>query len=138
MRAFLFFALCLIVGNLEAVWGQCPDKDSIWKSVTSIRKSSSSDKTSDLKTLLNYNQQIENCRQAVDSVYTFLLLSIGVTYYRLADYNNAIRYTRLALSYIQANVENPEINKTYLIRYYYYLSIYYDSLNLVTQKNEAI
>ena len=138
MRAFSFFAFCLIIGNSELVWGQCPDKDSIWKSIATIRKSSSPDKIGELKTLLTHNQQIENCRQGVDSVYTFLLLSIGVTYYRLADYNNAIRYTRRALNYIETNVENPAINKTYLTRYYYYLSIYYDSLNLVSQKNEAI
>ena len=104
----------------------------------SIRQSDSEDKTGQLKTLLQYDEEIKNCPRPVDSVTTFLLLSIGVTYYRIADYNNAIQYTRRALNIIHAHAENPAINKTGLARYYYYLSIYYDSLKLVTQQSEAI
>ena len=138
MRAFSFILFCLFIAHAQPVSGQCPDRDSMWKRIVSIRKSSSADKTGGLKSLLQYDREIKNCPYAVDSVYTFLLLSIGVTYYKLADYNNAIRYTRRALNIIHANADNPAINKTYLTRYYYYLSIYYDSLKLVTLKNEAI
>jgi len=81
---------------------------------------------------------MKNCPQHIDSVYTFLLLSIGITYYRLADYIHAIQYTRQAVDIIHANAYNPSINKTYLTKYYYYLSIYYDSLKLVSKKSEAI
>jgi CHAT domain-containing protein/tetratricopeptide (TPR) repeat protein len=81
---------------------------------------------------------MRECPPNMDSVYTFLLLSIGVTYYRLADFVNAIQFTRQALKIIQANADHPAINRTFLNRYYYYLSIYYDSLKMPSQKNEAI
>ncbi len=130
--------ICLCFLLAEYVSGQCPDRDSVWNRTLSIRNSTSTNYKDKLKELLLYEDQIRRCPNPVDSVYTFLLLSIGVLYYRTADYNQAVQYTKQALEIIQSNADNPGIKKSYLIQYYFYLSIYYDSLNLASRQNEAV
>ena len=51
---------------------------------------------------------------------------------------HAVRYTREALDLIQANADNPAINTKILAKYYYYLSIYYDSLKMPVERYTAI
>jgi CHAT domain-containing protein/tetratricopeptide (TPR) repeat protein len=138
MRAVIITAVFLTILYTESLSGQCPAGDSLWKRISSIRTSPSLSKSEQLNQLLRLDQQIKNCPPQIDSAHTFLQLSIGVICFKEADYVHAIQYTTQALKIIEKNRDNPAINKTDLIRYYYYLSIYYDSLKLLSKKNEAI
>jgi CHAT domain-containing protein len=91
-----------------------------------------------LKELLKCQEQVENCPDNTDSVYTVLLSRIGIEYYMRADFVKAIEYTRQALDIVRTNIAEPTTDKVQLPELYYYLSIYYDSLNLIAQKNDAI
>ncbi len=71
-------------------------------------------------------------------VYSYLQMRIGVKYFLLTDYLQAVRYITKAVKVVKDNPANPRISQRYLVKYYYYLSICYDSLKLATQKNEAI
>ncbi len=136
MRFFLLILFSSII--YSSLFGQCPGRDTLLKRIINLRNSSTINKSEQLEGLLQYDKRVKKCLGTNDSVYTFLLLSIGVSYYKLADYVHAIRYTKQAINIIHANAFNPAIIKGNLIKYYYYLSIYYDSLKLVSQKNEAI
>ena len=129
---------CFTLLGAESLSGQCPERDSLLKRISGIRKSFVLNNTEKLTQLIRLDLEIKNCPPGIDSVYTFLQQSIGIAYYRLADYTHAIQFTKHALNIIQKNRDNPALNKTELIKDYYYLSIYYDSLKLVSQKNEAI
>jgi hypothetical protein len=130
--------VCFFLLGAESLFSQCPDRDSLWKQIFMIRNSSVLNKTEQLTRLTKLDQQVKDCPMRMDSTYTYLQLSIGVVFYRLADYTHAIQVTKKALNIIQKNRESPWINKTDLFKYYYYLSIYYDSIKLESQKNEAI
>src|SRR5664279_1402048 len=138
MRGFIMILLCAILFNSEYLMGQCPERDTLWNRIISIRSSKTKNYADKLKSLLIYDQQIKACPQHIDSVYTYLLLSIGVLCYRTADYNQAVFYTNQALQIIQANASSPSISTKVLAQYYFYLSIYYDSLKMSSKKNEAI
>ncbi len=138
MRGLSFILLYLIFISAESLSGQCPNRDSVLKRIELLHNSTSISYSNQLKELLGYESRMKDCPVYIDSFYTFLLLNIGVTYYRLSDYVHAIQYTRQSLDIIQANARNPSMNKTILNKYYYYLSIYYDSLKMPSRKNEAI
>jgi CHAT domain-containing protein len=138
MRVSSVILLMLIFFDSKSLSGQCPDRDSLYKRVVLLRSTTTIRYPDQLKELLHYEKQYKYCANVVDSVYTFLILSIGVTYYRMGDYEHAVQYTNQALTIIQAYSTYKAINRGYLNRYYYYLSIYYDSLKMPSRKNEAI
>ena len=138
MRGFTGVLFFLLIFHFESLSGQCPDRDSLWKNIKALRYSASGNYDERLKKLLQDEKQVKACPYNIDSVYTFLLLSIGVLYYKTGEFHQAVQFTKEALQIIHANADNPGINKTYLPEYYFYLSIYYDSLKLPSKKNEAI
>ncbi|HMH34907.1 MAG TPA: CHAT domain-containing protein, partial [Puia sp.] len=129
---FLFFA--------HAVYAQpfpCPQKDSLWNRIAYLPHSAMSMKDQ-LDELLQYEKYSKACFFDKDSLYTFLQVNISIDYFRMGDFVPAIQYVRKAINQVYANFDRPEINKKGLAKIYYYLSIYYDSLKLISQKNEAI
>jgi CHAT domain-containing protein/tetratricopeptide (TPR) repeat protein len=138
MRGYSIILFCLVFITSKSLSGQCPNRDSVLKRIELLHNSTSINYNDQLKELLGYESRMKNCPQYIDSVYTFLLLNIGVTYYKLSDFVHAIQYTRQALNIIQENTRDGSMNKTILNKYYYYLSIYYDSLKMPSRKNEAI
>ncbi len=137
MRILILILCCFLIIDSYSLVGQCPARDTLLKRLAFFRNSPSYNKTNQLNELLGYDIKSKNCSYRNDSVYTFLLASIGVTYFLLGDYIDAIQYTKKALNTIYAYADNPAINKFYLGKYYYYLSVFYDSLKQVNKKNEA-
>src|SRR6266487_2266658 len=136
MRAVVILA-CFFVLNCETSFGQCITRDSLWNKVNFIRYAPRN-RIDKLKEYFKCQAQVKNCPGNTDSVYTLLLNSIGVEYYRRADFIRAVEYTKQALDIVRTNISEPRTDKVQLPKFYYYLSIYYDSLHLVAQKNEAI
>jgi len=61
-----------------------------------------------------------------------------VVYSATADYIRAIEYTKKSIDIIRANEGKPYINFSHIVRCYYNLQSYYDSLRQVGLKMEAI
>lgn len=91
-----------------------------------------------LKELLGYESAIKKCAGQNDSTHAFLLQRIGAAYYKQSDYVHAVQFTRQAINLVVANGHNPSVNANHLIRYYYALSVFYDSLNRVADEMKAI
>jgi len=137
MRVLVVSLACLLVANPESSFTQCITRDSLWKKVNSVRYSPPN-KIDKLKEFLKCKEEVKNCPGNTDSVYTLLLNSIGLEYYRRGDYMRAVEYTRQAVNIVKANISSAAAGRFHLGRFYYFLSVYYDSLQLIAQRNEAI
>ena len=126
----------LIACSLTAL-GQCPARDSVLRKMRAATQVSVPIKDQ-LSGLMQQEKKLADCSTTVDSVYTWLVMQIGLLYFNLSDYEQAIKYTRKAVAIIQDNRQNPRIEKKQLIRSFYNLSIYYDSLRMTSQRNEFI
>ena len=136
MRVLIFSLAFLFVVD-DVSFGQCITRDSLRDRVNFIRYAPR-DKMDKLKELFKCQEQAKNCPENGDSVYTLLLKSIGLEYYRRKDYIKAVEYTRQALDVVKKNISEPTTQKIQLPKFYYYLSVYYDSLRLIARKNDAI
>lgn len=136
MRVLIFSLACLFVVD-DVSFGQCITRDSLWKRVNFIRYAPR-DKMDKIKEFFKCKEDVKDCSENRDSVYTLLLNSIGVEYFKRGDYRNAIEYTKRALDIVKTNISEPATDKVQLPKFYYYLSFSYDSLHLVAQKNAAI
>jgi tetratricopeptide (TPR) repeat protein len=136
MRAFVFLVVVNVIcpGTL---FSQCLPRDSLQARINLIRNTPS-DKMDRLKAMLECKELVKNCPKNTDSLYTTLLLYIGAQYYHRGDYIRAIEYTKRAIAIVRANMDDPATDKISLAKYYHHLSIYYDSLQLFPQKNEAV
>ena len=138
MRVFTLTLWVFIFILIKSASGQCPDRDSVLNKVVPVNYPTTVNYSEELQQLLEFEKKFGNCPSRVDSAYTYLLLRIGVMYYKLADYNQAVGYTLRALEMIQQNAGNPAINTSSLVKYYFYLSIYYDSLKMPVERHMAI
>jgi tetratricopeptide (TPR) repeat protein len=118
----------------ETVLAQCPEKDFLLKKLTSLQKEKTSSKAG-LNELLKYEKNMKNCFDKNDSIHVFLIYGIADAYGRMGEYQQAIQFSRYAIDICKSNYYQ---NKKFLARTYFNLHIFYDSLNLTSQKNEAI
>jgi CHAT domain-containing protein len=134
------YLLCLLSGLIfyGAISGQCPDGGVLWKRIIFLKDSTHIPAKEQLAELLPYAGRMESCPYRYDSTHALLLQRIGALYYRLADYTLAIRFTRQAISIINAGKGKPYINPKALGKSYTNLKIYYDSLHEVKLKMESI
>ena len=115
-------------------FGQCPDRDSLWKKLVFLRDSSTLSSSEKLKELLYYKDLIKSCAYRFDSTHALLLQRIGATYFYETDYLKAAQYMQQSINMINTNADKPSINIKHNIRNYYSLGWICDSLNNVTQK----
>jgi len=132
----VFLALLNVICQ-GTLFSQCLSRDSLQARINLIRNSTSN-KMDKLKAMLECREEVKNCPKNTDSLYTILLLGIGAQYYRRADYIKAIDYTKQAIAIVRANINDPATDKINLAKYYHHLAVYYDSLELVPQRNDAI
>ncbi|HEX4374917.1 MAG TPA: hypothetical protein VHZ50_16550, partial [Puia sp.] len=138
-----FFKKKLLVGFVVLIFNsfsssaQCLEKDTLWNRLIFLR-SSSVPYTDQLKELLQYESHIEDCSYKNDSTHAFLLQRIGSTFYMLGDYYNAIKFTKQSIHIITYNIGKPFVNPKHLVRYYYGLSLFYDSLGNSVERMNAL
>jgi len=118
--------------------GQCPDRDSLWKRLNFLRETKQLSLDEKLKELLHDDTLLVRCSYKKDSVYSFLLMRIGMIYYLRSDFLRAINYIQKAIDFNSANTTNGSVNHKENISNYFYLSIVYDSLNNVPKKIKAL
>ena len=130
----LLICTLVLMGIVSTASGQCPNGDSLLKRIRVIQNK---DTVEQIKELLSYEKKLANYSCSQDSFYTTLLLRISTLYYMVFDFANAIQYSKRAIQIINSNINSPAIRKNDIVRCYYYLTIFYDSLNLAQLKSKA-
>jgi CHAT domain-containing protein/tetratricopeptide (TPR) repeat protein len=120
------------------LFGQCPDKDSLWKKLNSFKDTSASLHIKFLNELLNDELVISNCPYRIDSTHAILLQKISRLYFRQGNYFKAVQFCRQSIDLIATNFSNPSVNPKYLIQNYYFLSVFYDSLNKISERMKSL
>ena len=91
----------------------------------------------ELKALLSLEEAEAHCPLRNDSSHAFLLRRIGVIYNGQADYLKAVEYFKSSIAMIMTHADQPAVNVKDLVTNYYWLSVFYDSLNNVSRRMKA-
>lgn len=121
--------LLLTVGLASA---QCPDRPSILQRMQ-ILKASDIPLSEQKKELLIALDSIRNCKIGVDTVQVQILQRMGAVSYLVSDFTDAVHFTTRSIDLLKSL--RPEYrDMALLIKMYYFLSIFYDSLQLTGRK----
>jgi CHAT domain-containing protein len=123
---------------LSTTKAQCPDKKLLYDRLDFLDYKSNLSAKKQLEELLPYLASIGDCPYRNDSAHVRLLRKIAREYAVLGDHSKAVAYDQEALRIIQANINKPNIKPTDLVNIYYFLSIFYDSLNDINNKQAAL
>jgi CHAT domain-containing protein len=126
----LFFSLSLCA--------QCIGSDSLWRKLKAISYSQSLSSKEKLQILFAEKARIENCPGREDSSHAYLLRRIGELYFLQGDFLSAAQYYQQSIDLMTRNAGKPSINSKHLIKSYYWLSAFYDSLNMTAEKLSAL
>ena len=138
MWSKIIILILLWTASASNLHGQCIGRDSLWNRLLLLWYSAPFPPDEQLKELLSYEKTVNRCPYQNDSIHALLLFRIGATYYRQADYLKAVQYTKESINMIMTNVTNPSINPKHVIKYYFSLSVMYDSLSQVTDQMKAL
>ena len=117
---------------------QCPDQEVLWQRIIYLKNISKPPAKEQLAELLPKLDSMNNCANRQDSVHGLLFRRIGTLYFEQTDYVKALQYYRQFVGVIEANIGKPSVNPKELVRGYYWLSVIYDSLNMITEKWNAL
>lgn len=121
-----------------SIRAQCPEKEVLYEKISYLRDSSKLPIKEKLTEALGYLNIINNCPYRNDSTHASFLRFIGYLCATQSDYFTAIQYYRESINIINSNTGKPSINPAHLIRSYFWLFAYYDSLNNVQEKMKAV
>jgi CHAT domain-containing protein len=136
MRRAVIILICFILFK-NSLPGQCLDSKTLRDRIIFLANSKTITPANQLKELLNFETSQKSCPNKDDSSYTFLLSRIGSTYSSMGEYLKAVEYCRRSIRMISENAVNPSIKIRDIIDRYYWLSVYYESLNNVSGKMQA-
>src|SRR4030095_3925135 len=118
--------------------GQCPDKETLWKRLDFLVNSSTISTKDQLAELLPIEATMSHCPYKNDSTHAFLLRRIGANYFLQGDYLNAVQYYRESIKIVTENANGGRVNPRALVSSYYFLSVFYASLNNVLEEMRAL
>jgi len=131
--------LCCCSIAVHAVSAQCVSSDSLWKRLVFLKDQGAAVSTIDqLLELQRYEAVLSKCAYNADSAGAFLLFRIGAMNYKLGDYLKAIAFTERSIEIITSAKSGIAVNARHLISTYYYLSVFYGSLNSISGKMKAL
>ena len=130
--------LIILVLFTFATRGQCPEKKLFTERILAIHTSSKLSPKEQISALQKYVDTIKSCPYKDDSTHAYLLRMIGSKYAKLGDFFTAVQYFRESVKMIISNSGKPFINQQHLVRSYFWLFNYYDSLNNVSEKMKAV
>jgi len=122
----------------SALPAQCPDAKYLSKRIDYFDKKTNLPAKTVLAELLPYQAIINDCPNKNDSTHILLLRVIAREYSRMGDHLKAVEYEHEAIAIINSNLDKPSIKPVDLVNIYYFLSIFYDSLNNPREKRAAI
>ena len=119
--------------------GQCPERAALWKRIIYLKDSATKIPPQvKLNELLQNESALQLCHYTNDSVFAFLLEQIASSYFQMGEFVKAVEYEKRSIRAVRENADKPSVNRTRLVRSYYRLSDFYDTLNLETEKIKAI
>ena len=128
---FQIFIFSIALLAAPHVCGQCPESHWLWNRLIFLRDSSSRHKLSYqeiLKELLAHEKEISTCDPSYDSTRVLLYQRIGVTYYRLKNYEAATQYGKNSILLFNRLPNPMKGEPKFLTNSYYLLSVIYDSV----------
>lgn len=131
----------LLIGSLLlVVWlkGQCPDRDSLWRQINSLKDYPPDPPQETRKQLLQLEKKIAPCPYWNDSTHVLLLRAIANTYSKEGNFLDVIRYLNQAAALIKRTPNNPAMNERELVRIYYYIALSYRGVNNVPERMKAL
>lgn len=131
-----FLTWCLLL--VQWLHGQCPDEKILRDRIAFLKDSSKASPAEKLKELKAYERQMEHCPYRYDSTHEQLLRKIGATYFDQADYLNAVQYFKKSIDLIRSQEGRSNVNPRQLVASYYWVSLFYDSLNNEVEKLRAL
>jgi len=128
----LTIAISLLI--FKDLSGQCPDRLLLLKKIDSLK---AANPATDIQIgeLLPSVHRLEGCPRPADSVFAFLLQRLGLLYYLKGDLPAAVNYTRRAIVLLEEKCPPSPTKPPFLVRCYFNLRIFYDSLH---QRNEYL
>jgi len=127
--------ICISILWPVSVLSQCPEKAFLQKRLESLQHNTKADLNGRLTELLKFEGSMKGCIYEKDSIHIKLIEAIADTYYSKGEFLLAIKYTRHAIDLLNSTRAR---NYHLLSKGYYNLYVYFDSLNLTSQKNEAV
>ena len=100
-RRFLqFFLLCLLF-PVTGLFGQCPDRTALWERTHSLGEQGVSADIQIME-LEGYRSQIKSCAHPGDTVYAYLLQTLGALYNNQSNFKQAVRITYEAIDLLNS------------------------------------
>lgn len=130
----------LVLNLLLMTWlyGQCPDKPSLWRSISFLK----TDSTLSLEKRMDSLQQLEqvtvNCPYGYDSTRVLLLRALAGLYFKQNNYPAAIKYIRKVIEVMQYTRDRKAVDITQLPGIYYWLAIMQKSAKNVAEELKAL
>lgn len=135
-KVLILVSAVLFLGG--SIRGQCLDRDSLRNRIIYLSGPIKLPLKEKLAELFGYLQNMNACPYKNDSTHELLLRGIGAIYYDQSDFLNAAKYLRQSIDIITANAGKPAVNMKQLPTNYYYLSLFYNSLNNVTEELRSL
>lgn len=126
----------ILLFSSERLLCQCPDANFFKQQINTIYNSKD-DAGTQLKGLLQVQQQMKTCHQQDDSCYMFLFQKLGVVYFKQSNYQKAIDFTKEAINTTEKCIGNHGCNSLPLIHSYYNLFYFYRVAAQVQKQWEA-
>src|SRR5579863_2906456 len=137
MAKFILLILCnsLLLFSSHA---QCPEEKFLHNRLDYYIYKSQLSPKDELTELLKFLDSMKDCPYRNDSTHVLLLRKIAREYSNLGDHLKAVGYEMEALRIVRSNFDKPNIIPGDIITIYYFLSIFYDSLNDIRKKQAAL
>lgn len=136
MKKLMFILIWSILIS-KCISGQCPDKQLLNEQIFAIFYSKLPPKEK-VSLLLKYVDTVERCPYKIDSIHATLLRFIGRTYAGQGEFTRGIQYVQQSVDLVNNNIGNTAINPADLVKSYFWLHNFYDSVNNMHAKMKAV
>jgi len=110
----------------------------LWKRIVFLRDSSTVAPYQQLAELLTDLQHEKDCSDFTDSTHALLLQRLGWLCFIQKDFTRAIEYSRRSVEMVSKHPGKATINPHHVIKTYFNLNVFYDSLKRPNLQIEAI
>ncbi len=124
--------------SLTSLQAQCLAENDLYNRIVYFNNNPNLPSKAILSELEKDLANINDCPYKNDSTHVFLLRRIAWEYSRKGDNLKALTFEREALRIMNSNMGKPSINPENLVTIYYFLSIFYESLNNTKEERTAV
>jgi len=134
----IILLICYFWLSLSSIHGQCLTEKVLQSRINYYNYNPHFPSKKILAELEPYLANINNCPYKNDSTHVFLLRRIAREYSRMGDNLKAVEFESKALGIMNSNKGKPSIDPEDIVTIYYFLSIFYDSLNYNRDERAAM